>query len=166
MRQIFFTFSALLDRIALWLCLGAASVLTLMVLVIVVLRYGFGQGHLQLQDVASYAFAVLVIFSIPVCLTREGHVRVEVFSEQMPPAYRYWADVVALVFFLVPVFGLILWAWWPQMLYSWSIREASLETGGLGGLFLVKTALPLGAAMTIVQGLALVLRKGGRDHGA
>lgn len=165
MRQ-FLSISAALDRLALWLCLGATSVLTVMVLVIVVLRYGFGQGHLQLQDIAGYAFAALVAFSVPVCLAREGHVRVEVFSEQMPPAYRYWADVVALVLFLIPVFGLIIWAWAPQLVYSWSIREASLETGGLGGLFLVKTALPLAAFMMIVQGIAVVLRKRGLRHGA
>lgn len=165
LRQ-FYSFGAALDRVALWLCLGATSVLAVMVLVIVVLRYGFGQGHLQLQDIASYAFAIVVAFSIPVCLAREGHVRVEVFSEQMPPAYRYWADAVALVLFLIPVFGLMIWAWMPQLSYSWSIREASLETGGLGGLFLVKTAMPLAAAMTIVQGVVLVLRKRGADHGA
>ncbi len=165
MRQVFLSFSDAVDRVALWLCLGATAILTVMVLVIVILRYGFGQGHLQLQDMASYAFAVLVIFSVPVCLVREGHVRVEVFSERMPPAYRFWADVVALLLFLIPVFGLIIWAWAPQLGYSWSIREASLETGGLGGLFVIKTALPLAAAMTIVQGIAVVLRKGS-EHGA
>lgn len=166
MRQFILSISAAVDRVALWLCLAATSVLSLMVLVIVVMRYGFGQGHLQLQDSATYAFALLVAFSIPVCLAREGHVRVEVFSERMPAAYRYWADAVALVLFLIPVFGLMILAWAPQLAYSWSIREASLETGGLGGLFLVKTALPLAAAMTILQGLALLLRKTGQGHGA
>ncbi|MDN5787855.1 TRAP transporter small permease subunit [Pseudorhodobacter sp.] len=166
MRQAVFCVSAALDRIALWLCLAATALLTVMILIIVVMRYGFGQGHLQLQDLASYAFAVLVAFSVPVCLAREGHVRVEVFSEHMPAAYRYWADVVALLLFLIPVFGLLIWAWAPQLAYSWAIREASLETGGLGGLFLVKTALPVAAAMTIVQGIALVLRKRQGQDGA
>ncbi|MGO4908827.1 TRAP transporter small permease subunit [Pseudorhodobacter sp. W20_MBD10_FR17] len=165
MRGIFLSFSCAVDRIALWLCLGATAILTVMVLVIVILRYGFGQGHLQLQDMANYAFAILVIFSVPVCLSREGHVRVEVFSERMPPAYRFWADVVALILFLIPVFGLIIWAWAPQLGYSWSIQEASLETGGLGGLFVIKSTLPLAAGMTIVQGIAVILRKG-VDHGA
>ena len=157
--------SMALDRLALWLCVATAALLTVMVLIIVVMRYGFGQGHLQLQELATYAFAVLVAFSVPVCLARDGHVRVEVFSEKMPPAYRYWADVAALFLFLIPLFGLIIWAWAPQLAYSWAIKEASLETGGLGGLFLIKTALPLAAGMMIVQGIAMVLGKGPASDG-
>ena len=72
---------------------------------------------------------------------------------------------MALVLFLIPMFGVLIWAWWPQMTYAWSIREASLETGGLGGLYLVKTALPVAAALCIVQGLAAVL-KGAPDDAA
>ncbi|MFP3442117.1 hypothetical protein R0K18_30720, partial [Pantoea sp. SIMBA_133] len=78
----------------------------------------------------------------------------------LPPVYTRIADTVAVFLFLVPVFGLIIWADWADLAYSWSIREASVETGGLPGLFLVKTALPLGAAMMILQGIAMVLQPG------
>lgn len=158
MRQKYLAMARMLDRLAWAVCLLTASILTLIVLAVVVLRYGFGVGFIQLQDSATYAFAVLVIFSIPVCLARDGHVRVEVLSERLSPGYRRGADIVALLAFLIPVFGVMLWAWWPQVAYAWAIREASLETGGLPGLYLVKTALPVAAALTIVQGLAAVLK--------
>jgi len=158
MRQRFLAFSTLLDRVASAVCVLAASILVAAVLVIVVLRYGFGAGFIQLQELAAYAFAVLLVFSVPVCLARDGHVRVEIVSEALGDAYVAWADRVALVFFLIPAFGLIIWAYWPELAYSWSIREGSIETGGLGGLFLVKTALPLAAGLTIVQGIAAALR--------
>lgn len=147
-----------LDRLALGLCVGAGLFLTGAVLAIVVLRYGFGTGFIELQDAAAYAFAVLMALSIPVTLARGGHVRVEVVSERLPRAYLRGADAVALVIFLIPVFGLLIRAFWPDLVYAWSIREGSVETGGLGGLFLVKTALPVAAALTILQGLAQVLR--------
>ncbi|MFV0513248.1 MAG: TRAP transporter small permease subunit [Jhaorihella sp.] len=165
MRTTYLSLARLLDRLAWVLCLFTAAILTMIVLAVVVLRYGFGVGFIELQDSATYAFAVLVIFSVPVCLARDGHVRVEVISERLPPGYRRWADIAALVLFLIPMFGVLIWAWWPQMVYAWSIREASLETGGLGGLYLVKTALPVAAALTIVQGLAAVL-KGAPDDAA
>lgn len=158
MRQHYLALAHALDRLAWALCLLTATILTLVILVVVVLRYGFGVGFIQLQDSATYAFAVLVIFSVPVCLAGDGHVRVEVLSERLSPGYRRAADAVALAFCLTPVFGIILWAWWPQMIYAWSIREASLETGGLPGLYIIKSALPLAAALTIVQGLAMVLK--------
>lgn len=165
MRQKFLVLARMLDRLAWALCLIATATLTLVVLAVVVLRYGFAIGFIELQDSATYAFAALVIFSVPVCLARDGHVRVEVLSERLSPRYRRGADIAALLAFLIPVFGVMLWAWWPQMTYAWSIREASLETGGLPGLYLVKTALPVAAALTMVQGLAAVL-KGAADDGA
>lgn len=158
MRRRFLAFAGLVHHVTLALCMVAASVLTLTVLAIVVLRYGFGVGYIALQDLASYAFAVFLALAVPACLAQGGHVRVEVLSERMPPAYLRRADLVALVLFLIPVFGFAFWVYLPELRYSWAIREASLETGGLRGLFLVKTALPLSAALMILQGVAGVLR--------
>ena len=78
MRTTYLALARLLDRLAWALCLLTATILTAIVLAVVVLRYGFGVGFIELQDSATYAFAVLVIFSVPVCLARDGHVRVEV----------------------------------------------------------------------------------------
>ena len=158
MRQRFLALCSILDTVASVVCGLAAVVLVSAVLAIVVLRYGFGTGFIELQELAGYAFAVLLVFSVPVCLARDGHVRVEIVSEALGDRYVAWADRVALVLFLIPAFGLIVWAYWPELAYSWQIREGSIETGGLGGLFLVKTALPVAATLTILQGIAAVLR--------
>lgn len=159
MAQGFLTAAKWLDRLARGLCMLAALVLTLSMLVVVVGRYGFGTGSIKIQDAANYAFAAFVIFALPVCMAQGGHVRVEVLSERLSPRYRIWADRVALVLFLIPVFWLIIWAYWPSLMYSWAIREAAIETGGLPGLYLVKTTLPLAAGFMIVQGIAAVLRR-------
>lgn len=158
MRRSFLRVAEVLDRLARLVCMAAAFLLTVTVLVVVVLRYGFGTGFIALQDLASYAFAVFLVLSVPVCLADGGHVRVEVFSERMPPSYLRRADVVAFLVFLVPVFGLALVAYWPELRYSWAIREASVETGGLPGLFAIKTAMPVAMALMIVQGAAALLR--------
>ena len=147
-----------LDRITLWACMAAGFVLVVMVLLNVVLRYGFGAGAIEMQDLAAYAFAVFLILSVPLCHARGGHVRVEVIAEHLPRTYLPRADAVAWALFLAPVFGLIVWAGWGDVLFSWSIREGSATPGGLGGQFLVKTALPVAAGLMVVQGLAVLLR--------
>ncbi len=157
MRTLFLSLARVLDRVTLILCGAAAVVLVAMVLVNVVLRYGFGTGSIAMQDLAGYAFAVFVITSLPVCMARGGHVRVEVFSERMGPGYLRAADAVALVVFLIPLFGLIVWAGWADLVYSWRVREGSVTPGGLGGLYLVKTVLPVAAVLMIIQGIAAVL---------
>lgn len=146
-----------LDRATLVVCAGAGIVLVLMVLFNVVLRYGFGVGSIKLQDLASYAFAVFLITSLPVCLARGGHVRVEVLSERLSPAYLRRADSVALVLFLIPLFGLIIHAGWGDLVYSWRVAEGSSTPGGLGGQYLVKTVLPVAAGLMIAQGVAAIL---------
>jgi TRAP-type mannitol/chloroaromatic compound transport system permease small subunit len=154
---MFLTLARALDRATLILCGAAGLLLVTMVLVNVVLRYGFGTGSIGMQDLAAYAFAVFLITSLPVCLARGGHVRVEVFSERMGPGYLRAADAVALVVFLIPLFALIVWAGWGDLAYSWRVREGSMTPGGLGGLYLVKTVLPVAAVLMIVQGIAAVL---------
>ncbi|WP_417628040.1 TRAP transporter small permease subunit [Pararhodobacter aggregans] len=161
MIQQFLRLARLLDRLTLALASLAGAVLVLMVLVNVVLRYGFGTGSIKMQDLASYAFAVFLILAVPLCHARGGHVRVEVLSERLPPGYLRGADALAWALFLTPVFGLILWAGWGDIAFSWSIGEGSTTPGGLGGLYLVKTALPLAAALMIVQGLAALFEKRG-----
>lgn len=157
MIATFLRVSRVLDRATLMVCAGAGIVLVVMVLVNVVLRYGFGMGSIKLQDLAGYAFAVFLITSLPVCLARGGHVRVEVFSERMSPVYLRGADMVALVLFMIPLFALIIWAGWGDLTYSWHVREGSSTPGGLGGQYLVKTVLPVAAGLMIVQGVAAVL---------
>ena len=157
MTELVAGIARVLDIVARAICALAGLLLAGSVLTIVVLRYGFGAGHIALQDLASYAFAVFLVFSVPVCLARDGHVRVEVLSERLGAAYARRADQVAFVAFLLPVFGLAVWAYWPELSYSWRIGEASVETGGLPGLFLVKTALPVAAVLTIVQGFAAIV---------
>jgi len=157
LKATFLRVSRALDRATLVICATSGFVLVAMVLVNVVLRYGFGTGSIKLQDLASYAFAVFLITSLPVCLARGGHVRVEVLSERLSPVYLRVADAVALVVFLIPMFALIIWAGWADLVYSWRVSEGSSTPGGLGGQYLVKSILPLAAGLMIVQGVAAVI---------
>ncbi|MDK3072585.1 TRAP transporter small permease subunit [Sedimentitalea sp. JM2-8] len=158
MRTLYLGFCARLDRLTAFVCGLACGILILSVLGTVVARLGFDAGRIELQNLAGYAFAVLLVMAVPYTLARDGHVRVEVLSERLSPGYRHRADLVALLLFLIPVFGLLAWAFLPDLAYSWSIREGAVETGGLGGVYLVKTMLPVAAVLTTLQGIAAALR--------
>lgn len=157
MIRAYLTFCRILDRVTLAVAAGAGVAMVGLVLVNVLLRYGFGTGSIRAQDAAAYGFAVFLILSLPLALARHAHVRVEVLSEPLGPAYLRAADALAWILAVVPVFGLILWAGWHDLAFAWSIAEGSTTPGGLGGLYLVKTALPVAAALMILQGLAALL---------
>ncbi|SDJ78527.1 TRAP transporter small permease subunit [Aliiruegeria lutimaris] len=121
---------------------------------VVILRYVFGVGFIELQDAIAYSFAALVVLGLPVALVLDSHVRVDVIRTRQSEATKKWFDRFGTVFFLIPVFGLTIWWVWPDIAFSWSIRERSVETGGLPGLYLVKTTLPVACALMILQGIA------------
>jgi len=127
-------------------------------LAVVILRYVFGLGFIELQDAVAYGFAALVVLGLPVAWREEAHVRVDVLRARQSPALRRLTDRIGILALLIPFFALVIWWVWPDIRYSWSIREASVETGGLPGLFLVKSCLPLACALMILQGLADLAR--------
>jgi TRAP-type mannitol/chloroaromatic compound transport system permease small subunit len=148
----------MLDRATLALAAAAGLAMVGLVLGNVVLRYGFGTGSIRAQDAAAYGFAVFLILSVPLALARGAHVRVEVVSERLGPGYLRAADALAWALAIVPVFGLVVWAGWRDIVFAWSIAEGSVTPGGLGGLYLVRTALPVAAVLMVMQGLAALFR--------
>lgn len=147
-----------LDRLVWGLCCALLGLLALVLMAVVILRYVFGLGFLELQDLANYAFASFVVLGLPVALRSDAHVRVDVFRATQAPRTQWGVDLAGYLLLLLPVFGLTLWFGWPDVAYSWSILEGSVETGGLPGLFLVKTTLPIACLLMMLQGAAILLR--------
>lgn len=143
--------SLVLHRVTLALCLVLLGTMFFGQIVIVLLRYLMGVGFLELQDSVSYAFAAVVVLSIPLALVNDRHVRVDVFRERFSAGVNRWIDRTSHLFLTVPVFVLLLWNAWPFVANSWSILEGSRETGGLPGRFLVKTCLVVFPLLFLIQ---------------
>ena len=71
---------------------------------------------------------------------------------------RALVDLLGTVLLLLPMVGTILWISLPYVARSWAILEGSQETAGVPAGFLLKTAIPVFAAMLILQGVAEILR--------
>ena len=59
---------------------------------------------------------------------------------------------------LLPVCLFLLWSSLDYAAASWSVTEASRQTGGLPGLFLLKSVIPLTALILALQGVAMAVR--------
>lgn len=155
-------FLARLHRVLMGLCSGLLAVLLLAEVAIVLLRYCLGIGFLELQDLAAYSFAALVLLALAPALHADRHVRVDVFREHQSGRTRRRVDLAGAMVLLMPVFAVTLYLSLPEVIYSWQILESSKETGGLGGLFLIKTLLPLMCVLMLIQGVGIVVRGGRR----
>jgi TRAP-type mannitol/chloroaromatic compound transport system permease small subunit len=109
------------------------------------LRYGFDAGFVKLEDLIGFAFAALIVLSILVAFINNAHVRVNIFSSFKRLQQNPLGRVIFALSFLGIAFLCI-----PAIKFSWSTFEASAQHGGLGGLFFVKTLLPISFVMIAI----------------
>ena len=140
-------------RIIAWLTLA----MVLITFGVVVLRYLFNSGSIALQESISYLHAAVFMLGAAYTLRHDGHVRVDIFYQRCSPVARAWIDLLGTVLLLFPVCGFIFASSLDYVSASWAIHEGSREAGGLNGVFLLKTAIPV-MALLILQGCAMVLR--------
>lgn len=150
-----------LDAISDWVGRGAAWLAVAMVAVqflVVVLRYAFNLGWIAMQESIIYMHAALFLLGAAYTLRHDGHVRVDIFYRRLSGRGRAWVNLLGTLLLLWPVAGTILWFSWEYVSTSWQLLEGSREAGGLPGVFLLKTAMPVMAGLLLLQGLAMCLR--------
>jgi len=141
---------------------GAASWCALFIVVtgftVVLMRYVLGLGSLWLQESVVYAHAALFLLASAWTLKEGGHVRVDVFYANASPRTKAWIDLLGALFLLLPFALAIIWFALPYVERSWAILERSRETSGLPLVFVLKTLIPMFAALLALQGIAQAIR--------
>ena len=137
-----------------WLALG----MVLTTLTIVVMRYVFEIGAIPLQELVIYMHGILFLLGIPYGLRQGTHVRVDLFYSRLEPRTQQIINLAGHLLFLLPVALFILIYSTPYALAAWRILEGSPEVGGLPAVFLLKTLIPLAAALLIFQGFVEILK--------
>jgi len=102
--------------------------------------------------------AVLFLVAAAYTLKYDEHVRVDIFYQKLNIRGRAWIDLLGGLLVLLPVCIFIFWISWVYVQESWRVLESSSETGGLPGVYLLKSVILLMAALLILQGLALILK--------
>ena len=148
-------FSRTTGRVTAWLTLF----MVIITFVVVVMRYAFGVGLIWLQESVTWMHATVFMVGAAYTLSREEHVRVDIFYREMSATQRAWVDVLGVVVLLLPMCGFLGAKAWDFVALSWSLKEASRESGGLPYplIPLLKTVLVLMPVAVALQGLSLAL---------
>ena len=148
--------STVTGRAAAWLTLF----MVIVTFVVVVMRKFLDVGFIWVQESVVWMHAVVFMLGAAYTLRDEDHVRVDVFYRAMSPRRRAWVDLIGVVIFLLPVCVFLAWNSLDFVAQSWSIREASRESGGLPYPFvpMLKTVILLMPAAVALQGVSLLLR--------
>ena len=148
--------STLTGKASAWLTLFMVVVTC----IVVVMRYVFDAGLIWLQESVIWMHAVVFMMGAAYTLQQEDHVRVDVFYRTMGAARRAWVDLIGVIVFLLPLCVFLGWKSVDFVAASWSLREASRESGGLPYplIPLLKSVLLIMPITLGLQGLALLLR--------
>lgn len=137
-----------------WLLLGVVGIC----FTGVVLRYVFGIGFVWVQDAYVWLHAAILTLVAGFALKEDRHVRVDLIYGRVGRRARAWIDLFGVFVFLMPFCIVLLVHGYGWAERSWGLAERSVNFGGLPGLYLVKSCLPVMAMLLALQGLALAGR--------
>ncbi len=91
-------------------------------------------------------------------LRRRQHVRIDIFSSRFTPENRAIIEIILYLVLFFPLWGGILYALVPYVLFSWDIGEKSMQGYWQPIIYPFKTVMPIGVCLLLLQGVAELLR--------
>ena len=146
--------SAQLGKLAAWAVLAASLISAGNAFV----RYGLDFSSNAWLEIQWYLFAATVMLGAPLVLKLNEHVRVDIIYGKLKRNGPVYVDLFGLLFFLLPVMGLLFWLTLPFFLGMLKSGEMS---GNIGGLIRWPAALlmPVGFAVMCLQGVAEIFKR-------
>jgi TRAP-type mannitol/chloroaromatic compound transport system permease small subunit len=142
-----------IGRVTAWCSLAIVLVMAYNVL----LRYFFRTGSVAMQELEWHLMAPICMLGLSYAILKDGHVQVDILYGRFPARVQRIIQFVSMVL-LVLVAGLLLKLSIPYVMQSYNIGEKSPDPGGLTHRWILKSMLPLGFALLLVQSIAAMLR--------
>lgn len=155
------TFVNLVDRLNERVGRGVAWLTLLMVLIafaVAILRYVYAIGWVWLQESYVWLHGIVFMAGAGYALLHNAHVRVDIFYRPASVRYKAIVDLLGSLLLLSPLVVIVVMASYGYVIDSWQRLEVSRETGGLPGLFLLKSVILVFCLLTGLQGLSLAAR--------
>lgn len=123
----------------------------------VLLRYAFSFGSVWAQELEWHLLAALILLGMSHAVQRGGEVRVDLFYARFPPALQRAIDLLAALLLIVVsvIFIKLSIAYVGQ---SYGIDERSSDPGGLAYRWAIKSLIPLGFGLLVLQQIAQLVR--------
>ena len=154
-------FADLADRINETVGRAIAWLVLAMVLLLcaqVIARNAFDWASQGLSESATRLHALVFMLGLGYTLVRDEHVRVDLLARHWSPRQKAWLELLGCALLLMPFCLLLMIGSLDYVAASWRILESSREAGGLPGVFLMKSVIPLAAFLLLLAGLSRAAR--------
>lgn len=146
--------STFAGRLSSWLILA----LTFLISWEVFSRYMLGKAHTWVFDTSYMLYGTVLLIAGAYTLAKDGHIRGDLLYSAMPPRAQAAFDLVLYPLFFIP--GVL-----ALLIAGYSFAETAVLTGERSSLspggppvWPLRAAIPLAAALLLLQGLAEILR--------
>ncbi len=143
-----------------WVALLAVIVIN------VTMRYAFGEGRVEFEEIQWHLYAIGFLIGLSVCLDTDDHIRVGLIRDGLSLRGRAWIELYGLLLLFFPFVALVLIYAVPFVNYSFSIAEVSDAPAGLPYRWAIKCVLIVGFALLAVAGIGRLLRVSAALFGA
>ena len=143
-----------LGRCASWLWL----LLLIVIVANVVLRYAFGQGRVEFEEIQWHLYAAGFLLGLSYALKDDAHIRVDLMHERFGPTLKAWIELYGILLLLLPFIAVVLIFSVSFVAASHQLGEVSPSPGGLPYRWAVKAMLPLGFSFLLLAALSRLTR--------
>lgn len=156
---------AFVDALGRWTSWIALAIVLLMAAA-VVLRYLFSIGSVWEQELEWFLLSPLVLFGMSYALRHGEHVRVDVLYGRFSARRKEAVDLLSALL-TAAMSVLIIWYSVKYVQQAYVIDEGSPDPGGIPHRYLLKSLIPIGFGVLLLQSLAnaigsLAKLRGGR----
>lgn len=146
-----------LDPILTWVGRSISWIWLLLLLTIVfnvVLRYVFGEGRIELEEIQWHLYSTGFLLGIGYTFQIDGHIRVDVVHERLSPRTQAWLELYGILLCVLPFVALVLIYSVPFVATSFELGEVSVSPGGLPYRWVIKSMLTIGFALLLLAALS------------
>lgn len=134
-----------------------ALLIVVLMSVNVILRYLFSIGSVWGQELEWHLLVPLILFGVSYALRHGEHVRVDIVYGGLSPRQKNLIDLVSALL-AIAIAALFIWLSLHYVQQAYEIGESSPDPGGLPHRFLLKSLIPIGFALLLLQGIASALK--------
>ncbi|MBF0380208.1 MAG: TRAP transporter small permease subunit [Magnetococcales bacterium] len=131
--------------------------LVVVVSIDVIMRYLFNSSYVFVQELEWHMFAFIFLLGAGYTQLHDQHVRVDLLYQQFSPRVRAWVNLIGVLLFLIPGCYLLISVSIPWVVTAYEIGEISPDPGGIPARFIIKSFVPIGFTLLMLQGVSLAI---------
>lgn len=134
------------------------AALVAVIVVNVTLRYVFGEGRIEFEELQWHLYAIGFLIGLSYCIQNDSHIRIDIFQEHFRPRTKAWIELFGIITLLIPYTTVVL-VYAPSFIeYSIRTSEVSSAPGGLPYRWAIKSVMFIAYLLILTAAISRLSR--------